>query len=265
MTHNLLSTLKDICRYQVTITLVNNRSEAPETLAGLKAFSSSENHHVIDANFNFNFSKIINLGVQHQLTSLAEDDLICILNNDIEFASVSDIEKLFDSFYQYKAGVMGCTLRYPDHSIQHLYAQPGVKIVASHPFKKQQFDPSHPWFQGAVKVPAVTGAVMLFTRKCFEDLEGLDENLPTVGQDVDFCMRADLKGYAVMVDASVCAIHHEGKTRGKSLQYDEVRYIYDKWGHQLETYPLLVPQQTRWSEKVIFSLGEGRYPWWLFV
>jgi len=58
------------------------------------------------------------------------------------------------------------------------------------------------------RVPWVTGCCLLVRRACLEDLGGFDENFFLYYEDVDFCRRARARGWSVLHDPSLRAIHH---------------------------------------------------------
>jgi GT2 family glycosyltransferase len=218
------------------------------------------NLEVFDANYSFNFSRINNDVVKAFLS--LEPSYLLFLNNDVEIISNSFLVEMTNLAIKVpKLGVLGCSLSYPDHRIQHLFLAPGVKILGAHPLKGVPLDSTHRWFQEPRPVAAVTGAVMLMQASVFKELNGFDELLPSLGQDLDLCLKAQLSGRVNWVASHLVCIHAEGLSRGKKLDKSQVKYMYDKWGPRLTSNDFFSRKLSRWSEYPVLSFGEADYPW----
>jgi len=57
-------------------------------------------------------------------------------------------------------------------------------------------------------VPWVTGGCLLVRRDCYDDLGGLDERFFLYYEDVDFCRRAQERGWSVWYDPGLQVTHH---------------------------------------------------------
>lgn len=252
---------------ELNLYLVNNGSLAQETKEGLEDFkkkysnSSSPLVKVLDIDIPFNFSILCNHAANH-----ADKDgcsHVLLLNNDIEFEDPGTIQHLLSTMVNLeisgrRVGAVGCTLLYPNRSVQHLYVAPGVKIIAAHPGKGLKFNPKHLWQQGPRQVPAVTGALMLTSMDSWRAVGGLDENLPSSGQDVDYCLKLAKSGYEIFVPGKVYATHKEGVSRGKHIARKDVQYMYERWP---ELWAGGHPKLSFWSEKPCLKLISQRFPW----
>lgn len=254
--------LEDI---DITVVLVDNGSCEVDTHKGIKTLLNNSDSKItfIAKRYTgeFNYSKLCNLGV----SVAPKSDAILILNNDVELEGEMSLSQLISAFKSSpRCGVMGCTLLYPDRRIQHLFAAPGLKIVAAHPHKGRNLDTSHPWYSSPQIVPAITGALMLINREAFEAAGGFDEKLPSVGQDIDFCLKLQKLNWTVAVEPRVVAIHHESASRkGRPIAKSEVSYIYKKWGPDLTHHSLVPGLISRWSEQLCETRSnpERLYPW----
>ncbi len=251
------------------VVLVNNNSQEETTLTGIKKssfeFSDLFSSFKVENNpIPFNFSKLNNDAVKNFTTT--NIDIILFLNNDIEFQTEHDLEKLISFFSNTKKiGALGCTLTYPTNNniktIQHTFLAPGVKQVGAHPLKGKQLNLNSEWFKAPRIVPCVTGAVLLISYDTFIALEGFDEELATAYQDVDLCLKCQKQGLQNWTLTQTVLTHHESVSRPRAPNKSEMIYIYKKWGSFLTKNPLYSLKYSRWSETPIESLGEGDYPW----
>jgi GT2 family glycosyltransferase len=58
------------------------------------------------------------------------------------------------------------------------------------------------------QVPWVTGCCLLARRECVQDLGGLDPSFFLYYEDVDFCRRAQARGWSVWHEPRLWAVHH---------------------------------------------------------
>jgi GT2 family glycosyltransferase len=58
------------------------------------------------------------------------------------------------------------------------------------------------------RVPWVTGCCVLLRRACLEELGGLDEEYFLYYEDVDLCLRARQRGWAVCYEPNLAVVHH---------------------------------------------------------
>lgn len=248
--------------------LIDNGSVKPETAKGLEHWIRTQQgpdhtFSILRCNEAFNFSRLNNLAVKTHQSFLPE--WLLFLNNDVELLSGLTLANLLAfAASTSKVGAVGCTLLYPDHTIQHLFAAPGVKVVAAHPFKRRRLDSStHAWFQAPRAVAAVTGAMMLVPAAAFAEADGFDEELPTVGQDIDLCLKFQKQGLVNWVVPSELATHHESLSRRRhDINSHEVARIYKKWGALLTANPYFSQRFSRWSEPLaLVPFSEPPYPW----
>jgi GT2 family glycosyltransferase len=245
--------------------LVDNNSELPETklfLESVKTRYKGLNIAVMRADYHFNYSRLNNEAVSAFADSKVK--WLLFLNNDVEFRDLSIIARMTCCLEQVpRSGVIGSTLLYPDHKIQHVFAAPGVKIIAAHPLKGKDFDQQFVWFQKSARpVSAVTGAVMMVRKIDFEKAGGFDEDLPTLGQDVILCLKIqkNLGLYSVSLTSNG-VIHHEGKTKKSLFPAAEIDYIYEAYNRELAESIYFSDKLSRWSERPVLKIGkEPNYP-----
>lgn len=138
-------------------------------------------------------------------------------------------------------GIVGAKLLYSAQkdgravagTIQHVGVARYQDAAPYHPFRGLKAD--YPAANVLRDVNAVTGACMLFRRKCWNDLGGFDQRY-SMGQfeDVDFCWRAKERGWRIVVQPKAVLFHYE-----HGCGEDTVREGHDKnralllqtWGH----------------------------------
>lgn len=159
----------------------------------------------------FNFSAMVNRGCR-----LAGGELLLLLNNDIEVLSPEWLTEMVSCFCHRGTGVVGAKLLYPDRRIQHAGVILGLSDLAGHWYYKQPEASTGPMGRLAVRnsMTVVTGACMLISRACWDDVGDLDEEVFQVAyNDVDFCVRARARGWGVVWTPHATLIHNESASR----------------------------------------------------
>ena len=223
--------------YEVLV--VNNRSVEEETFKLFDDYRKKyKNFRVIDADMEFNYSKINNYAVKQ-----AKGSVIVLLNNDTEIISPDWVETMVGYAILPHVGAVGAKLLYPDDTIQHVGVVLGMGGVAGHVFLNEKRDSVG--IYGRTRVPydvgAVTAACLCVEKKKFEEVGGLEEEgLKVAFNDVDFNMKLLDKGYYNVILPMVELYHFESKSRGTDLApgkrerfQSEVEFMQKKWGNEL--------------------------------
>jgi GT2 family glycosyltransferase len=81
------------------------------------------------------------------------------------------------------------------------------------------------------------------TRKAlFDEVGGLDEDLPVDFNDVDFCLRLRAAGYRIVFTPYAQLIHHESASFGARVQsVAEAHRLRKRWGALVERDPYYNP------------------------
>ena len=226
--------------YEVIV--INNNSEKKETFELFDNYKNKyKNFKVIDANYEFNYSKLNNDAV-----SKSKGDYICLLNNDTEIISPEWLTVMVSYAMQPHIGTVGPKLLYPDNTVQHGGIILGLGGVASHAYlgEKREFLGMY----GRLRVPynyaGVTAACLVVSKKKFLEVNGLEEELKVAYNDVDFNIKLLQKGYFNILTPQVELYHYESKTRGldttpKKLERfnKEQDYMYKKWKDYIDNDP----------------------------
>ena len=248
----------------VTVVLADNGSIEDKTRQGIEELKSRTDlkYQISYVRYDipFNFSTLNNSAVNDH--SDVQADYLLLLNNDIEFLEPDSLARMVSFISNNpECGALGCTLLYPDRKIQHLFISVGVKIVGAHPFKGKVYDPDEEWYGKPRVVGAATGAALLTSVQDYKNVDGLDENLGSASQDVDYCLKLQDMGKYVAVLPQVNLIHHETVSRAPKHDWQEISYMYEKWGNKLTENDYFSTRFTRWSEQLALSLGENNFPW----
>lgn len=230
--------------YEVVV--MNNNSEKKETFDLFDRYKKLyKNFSIIDANFEFNYSKINNIAVKK-----TKSDFILLLNNDIEVITPNWLEEMIGYASQKHIGAVGAKLIYPDETVQHAGVILGMGGVAAHAFAN--YDRNAIVWGGRLSVPydygAVTAACLMIDRKKYEEVGGLEETLQVAFNDVDFNMKLLQKGYYNVILPQVELYHYESKSRGLDNTTEkykrfvsETNFMTEKWTNELKNDPFYNP------------------------
>ncbi|GJM11779.1 MAG: hypothetical protein DHS20C12_01820 [Pseudohongiella sp.] len=194
----------------IEIIIVDNLSVEAETKDYLKTIAEAVNIRVLEWNEPFNFSAINNFAANQ-----CSSEMICFLNNDIEIKDPQWLNKLLTVAEMDGVGAVGCTLLYPDSTIQHAGIALTEKTIAEHIAVGEN---STYLEEKGITLPyavdAVTAACMVMRRALFLRMGGFNEDhLSVAFNDVDLCLRLADKGLPVLSHPGVVLIHHESVSR----------------------------------------------------
>ncbi|MBE6013807.1 MAG: glycosyltransferase family 2 protein [Lachnospiraceae bacterium] len=222
------------------IVIVENNSTDKEIFEYYDELTKDSRVTVVRYEGEFNYSSVNNYGAEK-----ASGDYYILLNNDTEIITTDWIEQLLMYAQRSDVGAVGAKLLYEDGSIQHagVILGLGPDRVAGHIF--YQMPGSAIGYMGrltyAQNLSAVTGACLMVSKKCFEEVGGLDESFRVCLNDVDFCLKLREKGYLNVFTPFAKLYHYESKSRGfdespeKQARFQaETKLFKEKWGQVLE-------------------------------
>ena len=139
-------------------------------------------------------------------------------------------------------GIVGVKLLYPDNTVQHGGLILSINGVAAHAYVNA--DRYYKGDFGRLSVPfnydGSTAACLMTSRKIFDEVGGLEEDLKVNFNDVDFNLKVLDKGYFNIFVPTVELYHYESKSRGldidkKKLERtkQETEYMLSKWKDKL--------------------------------
>ena len=208
------------------IVLVENNSEVPETFAYYETLpervaAASEGKGIARVVYwpgEFNYSQIINFGVEH-----AKGDYLLLLNNDTEVISPDFIEEMMGYLQRPDAGVVGAKLYFADHLVQHAGILVGVRGALAH--ANQDFSAKREGYLARAVRPgnfsAVTGACQMVRRDVFEQVGGYNEEFAVGFNDADFCLRVWEAGFRTIFTPYAELYHYEFTSRGREEANEE--------------------------------------------
>lgn len=194
------------------IIILNNNSELKETALYFEELMKTyTNVSVIDADFEFNWSKLNNYGMH-----FAKGDVFVFLNNDVKVIEPTWLRRLVENAVRPSIGVAGGLLLYEDNTIQHAGVVIGMGGWADHVYKgcsPELVDSPFISPLATRNVSACTGACMAISRDKIEKIGGFDERFIICGSDVEICLRAIDRGYKNVYIPQVKLYHYESKSR----------------------------------------------------
>lgn len=212
-----LRTFRGKTRYRFYEWIVVDNGSSEENREKMEALRKTYGFTYLYEPMPFNFSRMCNLGEKK-----AKGDLILLMNDDMEIIEESWLGRMAGQALQSHVGAVGAKLWYAGtENIQHAGIT-NLKIGPSH--KLVTFPDEEDYYFGrnraTCNVVAVTGACLMVAREKYEEVGGLDENLPVSYNDVDFCFKLLEAGYFNVQRNDAVLYHHESLSRGLDEQHE---------------------------------------------
>lgn len=253
LTKNTIDSIIERTTYEdYEIILLNNNSTTDEFFQFVKEYTDKypDLFRCIEANFPFNFSKLMNIGVRE-----SNGEYVLLLNNDIEVISEQWMTTMVSYAQRNSIGAVGARLLYPDDTIQHAGVLIGLGGVAGHAFThSHRDDPGYfNYIQSVNNYSAVTAACIMVRRSVYDEVGGMEESFEVEYNDVDFCLKIADAGYYNVYVPDVTLYHYESATRGHPHQnkesyarhVKEVNLFLEKWDKYIKHDPYFNPNLNR--------------------
>jgi GT2 family glycosyltransferase len=232
------------------IVIVSNNTTNEYALVLLECLVNHEHVKVLRYDKAFNFSAQCNLGVKN-----TTGECVLFLNDDICPVTDDWLEVMVRAVRENPRCIVGPLLLYPDQTVQHGGMFLGFNGVAGHTLRHARLpdDDFNLMLLAPRRVSCLTGAVMLMTRKHFDDLNGFDPLLATSLQDVDLSLRATNSGAFLIFEPRAVLFHMESVSLRTDLVDKHIRrcrenehhYFNKRWGDEIRKdrwmNPLLDP------------------------
>jgi GT2 family glycosyltransferase len=202
------------------ILIVDNQSIDSQTVEYYSSLAKNPKIRIIPYDEPFNYSRANNMGA-----ASATGDIFLFLNNDMEVLEPDWLDELVRWTELPEVGAVGTKLLYPDDGkIQHAGVIIGMSGHAHHiHYKAQEHENgifgSVDWYRNYM---AVTGACLMIRRDVFDKVGGFNENYVLAFGDVEICLHIIQCGYRVVYTPFARLIHHEGKSRGANVPYQDM-------------------------------------------
>lgn len=213
-------------RYEILV--VDNDSREPDALSYLEALA--RRWPVYRSPGTFNFAAINNLGVRH-----ARGEHLLFLNNDTQVIAPDWLEAMIEHAQRPEVGAVGAKLLFPDGRIQHAGVVVGLGGIAGHAFKHHTgVRADRAGLPDVVRnCSAVTGACLMVSRARFDEVQGFDERLRVVFNDIDLCLRLRERGHLIVFTPRALLYHYESASRGRREPPDDLKLFRSRWGDAL--------------------------------
>ena len=214
------------------VIIIENNSITDEVFKYYRELSNFSNIRIIDFKGEFNFSKIVNFGIDN-----CSAEYLILLNNDTVIITENWIERMLGICSREDVGVVGAKLYYPDDTIQHA----GVIIVPDVAEHSHVNLPRSNWGYLSLNdaeqnLSAVTAACLMTKRSIFNKLNGFNEELAVAYNDIDYCLEIRELNLLIVYTPEVELYHYESFSRGyettkqKKLRFvQEAAYMRSKW------------------------------------
>ncbi len=215
----ITSILNKVTYTNYEIVVIENNSVDPQTFTYYERLQFKHGQvHVVTWPEEFNYSKIINFGVQH-----AKGKYLLLLNNDTEVITPNFIEEMMGYLQRPEVGVVGAKLYFRDRLTQHAGMLVGVHGAVAH--VNQDFPKQREGYLARAVRPGnfsgVTGACQMVRREAFEEVGGYTESLAVGFNDIDFCLKLIQAGYRVVFTPYAKLYHYEFVSRGREVASSE--------------------------------------------
>lgn len=209
------------------IIVLNNNSTSKEFFDLMQEYEKihAGKFRCVEANFPFNFAKLMNLGAAE---SKGEYLLMC--NNDVEVIHSDWMAQMVSYAQREKTGAVGVKLLYQDNTIQHAGVVLGLGGAAGHVFTNMgRYDRGYfNYVRSLNNYSAVTGACMMCRKSVYNEVGGMDEHLEVEYNDVDLCLQFLKHGYYNVYLPTVELYHYESATRGHPFQSKQAWAQHEK-------------------------------------
>lgn len=213
LTETCIYSILENTKYQnYELLILDNNSQEESTKRWFQEIQKVDKRiKVIDAFFEFNWSKLQNFGI-----SKASGEVYIFLNNDTVITHDEWLDVLCNNALREDVGAVGPLLAYSDDTIQHAGVVIGLGGYADHVFKAQKQKHKAINYVSpmvARNVLAVTGACMAISKNTIQKIGGFNEKFIICGSDVEICLRAYRKGLRNIYTPFTKLYHLESKSR----------------------------------------------------
>jgi GT2 family glycosyltransferase len=206
---SIFSLINISANINLEVVLISHKSRNEQCNQIINKFKNTISIKAIEYVESFNFSKVVNLGVE-----ASKHEIIFLMNDDIIFDDGSDLFHLV-SHLEFEKNVGSVGIRLFDKSGTILHA--GLEYRNGEPqhflkgSKKDFLKSAHEFCR---EVSGCTGAFLAITKSNFYKVAKMDEAFPLDYNDVDLMLKIERFGLKNLICSKVFAAHAESLTRG---------------------------------------------------
>jgi GT2 family glycosyltransferase len=187
---------------------------------------------VIEIPENIGVARALNRGVEE-----TDTELIALLNNDVELEP-RWLEELVATLAQHPeaASATGKLLRFDERNL--IDAAGDAMRWSSACVNRGAGERDEGQYDSPEAVFSACGGAALYRRSAFDDVGLFDEDFFAYMEDVDWGLRAQLRGFAARYEPAAVAYHKRGATTGKSIGRYRVFQRRNQIWLVVKSYPL---------------------------
>jgi O-antigen biosynthesis protein len=224
VTHCVRSIVERSTYENYEIVVVADHATPADVIDDLQEIAG-ERLRLVDYDRPFSFSAKINLGAVR-----SEGEHLLLLNDDMEVAAPSWIERMVMYSQMPEIGAVGGRLIWEDGRLQHVV----VRFEGGLPGHLYRgFAGDFRGYANDVRVAqnclAVTGACLMTRRELFDQAGGLATILPVNYNDIDYCLKMRSTGRRVVYDPDLVLYHFESSSRSTEVEDWEKDRLMDRW------------------------------------
>ena len=197
------------------IVLVFNHEDDLETGRQLISYFDLKGIVVCDEP-GFHFARKCNLGAQQ-----SSGDILVFLNDDTDFQTIGWTSHVISLLQEDDVACVGGMLLNADGSVQSCGDNVGRNSAVHYvpkPSASSVGDMMHRYIADH-ETTSVTGAFLCCKKDMFMTLDGFSTSFPNSFQDVDFCLRARMKGLRCIISPHVRLLHFESASRNPEVDH----------------------------------------------
>lgn len=217
------------------VLIIDNNSSNQETFDYFDYLKKEhDNLSIIRMEIPFNFSTLNNEAVK-QCTG----EYVLLLNNDTKVITNNWIELMLGYAQLEKTGTVGTKLLYEDNTIQHAGVIAGKNGGFAHRYCKQAYD-IHGYLHN-LDIPndvfANTAACLMVSKKKYEEVGSMNEELSVQFNDIDLNIKLLENGYSNIFLPTVMLYHYESKSRGLDKNPESVKRMKKEVQYAEQHFP----------------------------
>ncbi len=197
------------CNFEVVVVSVGE-AERQTQKAYDELSSRYENFSILNWNEEFNHARIANFAAEQ-----TEGEFLLFLRDDTRVITQDALQILLGYFQSSNVGVVGPRQLFVDGTIEHAgIVVGGSRVITPLSRYLPVRAKAHPDRSDvAQNVSAVTGDCMMVRRSVFDQVNGFTESFTMYYSDVDFCLKAQEKGYYTVYTPHVDLSHFRSVSR----------------------------------------------------